>query len=63
MRTSGNHTDIDHKVDKQNLIKVVSLIEKCGMPTLKEISKKQMSAIWLVFNTPTILIEKNISPY
>jgi hypothetical protein len=49
MRTSGNHTDIDHKVDKQNLIKVVSLIEKCGMPTLKEISKKQMSAIWLVF--------------
>lgn len=49
MRSSGNHTDINHKIDKQNLIKVVSLIEKCGMPTLKEVSKKQMSAIWLVF--------------
>ena len=49
MRLSGNHSDLDPKIDKQNLIKVVSLIENCGMPTTKEVSRKQMSAIWLVF--------------
>jgi hypothetical protein len=47
MRLKDNN--FDPKVDKQNLIKVVSLIENCGMPTTKEVSKKQMSAIWLVF--------------
>ena len=47
MRLSENN--YDPKVDKQNLIKVISLIENCGMPTTKEVSKKQMSAIWLVF--------------
>jgi hypothetical protein len=49
MRLSGNHSDLDPKIDKQNLIKVVSLIENCGMPTTKEVSRKQMGAIWLVF--------------
>mgnify|MGYP000197491959 FL=1 len=49
MRTSDNHNNFDPKIDKQNLIKVVSLIEKCGMPTIKQVSKKQMNAIWLVF--------------
>lgn len=49
MRLSGNHSDLDPKIDKQNLIKVVSLIEDCGMPTTNEVSRKQMSAIWLVF--------------
>jgi hypothetical protein len=44
-----NNNNFDPKVDRQNLIKVVSLIENCGMPTIKEVSKKQMSAIWLVF--------------
>lgn len=48
MRTSNNHDDYNPEIDKQNLIKVVSLIENCGMPTTKEISTKQMSAIWLV---------------
>jgi hypothetical protein len=47
MRLKDNN--FDPKVDRQNLIKVVSLIENCGMPTTKEVSKKQMSAIWLVF--------------
>jgi hypothetical protein len=37
------------KVDHENLEKVVSIIEKCGMPTLKNVSKEQMTAIWLVF--------------
>lgn len=45
-RSSGTY---DPEIDKQNLIKIVSLIEHCGMPTLKEVSKKQMNAIWLVF--------------
>ena len=49
MRLSDNHSDYNPEIDKQNLIKVVSLIENCGMPTTKQVSKKQMSAIWLVF--------------
>jgi hypothetical protein len=48
-RTSDKDDDYNPEIDKQNLIKVVSLIEKCGMPTTKEISVKQISAIWLVF--------------
>lgn len=36
-------------IDRENLVKVVSLIEKCGMPTLNEVDQQQMSAIWLVF--------------
>lgn len=40
--------EIDAKIDRQNLIKVISLIEKCGMPTTKQISAKQMNTIWLV---------------
>jgi hypothetical protein len=39
----------DPNIDRENLTIVVSLIEKCGMPTLKEVSKEQMLAIWLVF--------------
>jgi hypothetical protein len=46
MRISNNY---DPKVDRQNLTKVISLIENCGMPTTKEVSKKQIKAIWLVF--------------
>lgn len=48
MRT--NSEAIPHpEIDQQNLITVISLIEKCGMPTLEEVSDTQMSAIWLVF--------------
>ncbi len=43
MRSSDNHEDYDPKIDRQNLTKVVSLIEKCGMPTTKEVN-----TIWLV---------------
>jgi hypothetical protein len=49
MRLSDNQKKYDPEIDRQNLIKVINLIEKCGMPTTKEISKKQMNAIWLVF--------------
>lgn len=49
MRKSDYQKDYNPEIDRQNLIRVVSLIETCGMPTTKEVSPKQMSAIWLVF--------------
>ena len=49
MRKSENPANFDPEVDRQNLIEVISLIEKCGMPTLKEVTQKEMDAIWLVF--------------
>lgn len=47
MRT--NNGTINPEIDRQNLTAVISLIEKCGMPTLEEVNDVQMSAIWLVF--------------
>ena len=35
------------KVDHRNQELVISIIEKCGMPTLKEVTQEQMNAIWL----------------
>lgn len=46
MRTNGA---INPEIDRQNLATVISLIEKCGMPTLSEVDDVQMSAVWLVF--------------
>jgi len=48
MRMTDDDNDMDQNIDEQNLITIVSLIEKCGMPTLNEVSQKQMNAIWLV---------------
>jgi hypothetical protein len=39
---------IDLKVDHSNLEVIISLIEKCGMPTSENISKEQILTIWLV---------------
>jgi len=47
MRTNGG--EINPITDSENLTIVVSLIEKCGMPTLNEVNDVQMSAIWVVF--------------
>ncbi|MEX0996327.1 MAG: DUF6624 domain-containing protein [Flavobacteriaceae bacterium] len=47
MRTDGR--TINPEIDRQNLTTVISLIEKCGMPTLDEVDVVQMRAIWLVF--------------
>ena len=47
MRTNGGI--INPEIDRQNLTMVISLIEKCGMPTLGEVDDIQMSAIWVVF--------------
>ena len=35
------------KEDHRNQELVISIIEKCGMPTLNEVSQKHMTAIWL----------------
>lgn len=47
MRNDGDI--IDPNIDRENLVTVVSLIEKCGMPNLDIVEPEQMSAIWLVF--------------
>ncbi|SNR14166.1 DUF6624 domain-containing protein [Tenacibaculum jejuense] len=35
------------KEDHRNQELVISIIEKCGMPTLQEVTQKHMNAIWL----------------
>ncbi len=45
---AGGRQNIDNNQDEQNLAIIVNLIEKCGMPTLAEVSQEQMMAIWLV---------------
>lgn len=35
------------KEDHRNQELAISIIEKCGMPSLKEVSRKQLDAIWL----------------
>ncbi|MTB52426.1 DUF6624 domain-containing protein [Lewinella sp. W8] len=36
------------QVDHENQELVVSILEKCGMPTLEEVSKKELYTVWLV---------------
>lgn len=47
MRQGGNN--IDPEIDRKNLQKVINLIDQCGMPSIEEVGKEQMQAIWLVF--------------
>ncbi|WP_339880898.1 DUF6624 domain-containing protein [uncultured Algoriphagus sp.] len=47
MRT--NDGSINPEIDRQNLTTVISLLEKCGIPTLNEVDEIQMNAIWVVF--------------
>jgi hypothetical protein len=47
MRTNGG--EINSNTDRENLTTIISLIEKCGMPTLEEVNDVQMSAIWAIF--------------
>ncbi len=41
------------KEDHRNQELVISIIEKCGMPTLNEVSQRQMVAVWLVLQHTT----------
>ena len=50
------------KEDHRNQELVVSIIEKCGMPTLKEVNQEQMDAIWLVLQHSTKEIRKKYFP-
>jgi len=45
---AGGRKNIDHQQDEQNLSTIISLLEKCGMPTLADVSQQQLMAIWLV---------------
>jgi len=40
--------EINPDIDRYNLEIVVSIIENCGMPKLKNVKKENMLAIWLV---------------
>ena len=46
MRNNGN---LNTAKDLENLSRVISLIEQCGMPPTEEVGPQQMMAIWLVF--------------
>ena len=51
------------KEDHRNQELVISIIEKCGMPTLKEVDQRQMDAIWLGLQHSTEEIRKKYFPY
>jgi len=50
------------KEDHRNQELVISIIEKCGMPTLNEVSQKHMDAIWLCLQHTTKEHRKNYFP-
>ncbi len=50
------------KEDHRNQELVISIIEKCGMPTLKEVSQKNMNAIWLGLQHSNKKIRKKYFP-
>ena len=50
------------KEDHRNQELVISIIEKCGMPTLKEANYKQMAAIWLGIQHSNKKIRKKYFP-
>ena len=60
MRQDGN--SIDEKVETQCLNTVISIIKKCGMPTLQEVNQHQLTTIWLVFQHTHHNIRKEYFP-
>ena len=42
------YNPIDPKIDHENLEIIINFLEKCGMPTLKEVNDVQMAGIWAV---------------
>ncbi len=51
MRDQENRKNIksySYKVDHENLEVITSLIDQCGMPTLKSVNAEQMQSIWLI---------------
>jgi len=60
MRQNGNSINLE--IDNQNINKVISIINKCGMPTLDNVNTHQMDAIWLVFQHTQHSIIKEYFP-
>ena len=60
MRKNGN--SIVKDIEYQLLNKVISIIEKCGMPTLNEVNEHQMMALWLVFQHSHHYVMKKYYP-
>lgn len=58
----GGRKSIDNQEDLKNLSIIVSLLEKCGMPTLKEVSQQQLMAIWLVIQHSDLHYMKMYAP-
>lgn len=50
------------KEDRRNQELVISIIEKCGMPTLNEVTQKYMTAIWVVLQHSTKKHRKKYFP-
>ena len=50
------------KEDHRNQELVISIIEKCGMPTLNEVTQKHMNAIWLGLQHTDEKIRKKYFP-
>lgn len=50
------------KEDHRNQELVISIIEKCGMPTLNEVTQKHMTAIWVVLQHTTKKYRKKYFP-
>lgn len=50
------------KEDHKNQELVISIIEKCGMPTLNDVTQKQLSTIWLVLQHTTNKHRKKYFP-
>lgn len=50
------------KEDHRNQELVISIIEKCGMPTLKDVDQRRMDAIWLGLQHSTKEIRKKYFP-
>jgi len=60
MRQNGQ--SIDPGIENQCLNKVISIIDKCSMPTLDEVDEHQMMALWLVFQHTHHYIMKEYYP-
>lgn len=58
--------DIDPKLmketDQKNLTKIVSFLEKCGVPSLEEVDDVQMAAIWAVLQHNSLRYRKKYLP-
>ncbi|CAL2102850.1 conserved protein of unknown function [Tenacibaculum sp. 190130A14a] len=51
------------KEDHRNQELIISIIEKCGMPTLNEVSQKHMDAIWLGLQHSNEDVRKKYFPF